>query len=67
MTPRHIEVRIDELVLRGFEPGDRYRIGDAAQRELSRLFTQHGPSPSLAEGGEAISLDAGTFEVPPGT
>jgi hypothetical protein len=29
MMPRSIELHIEELVLRGFAPGDRYWIGEA--------------------------------------
>jgi hypothetical protein len=37
-----IELHIDELVLEGFAPGERYRIGDAVQQELTRLLTTQG-------------------------
>ncbi len=62
----NVELRIEELVLYGFPPGDHRRIGDAAQRELSRLFTEKGVPPSLSRGGETPRLEAGAFEINPG-
>lgn len=62
----NVELRIEELVLHGFPPGAHHRIGDAAERELSRLFAERGVPPSLAHGGDAPYLDAGTFEMNPG-
>ncbi len=75
MTLRSIELHIEELVLHGFAPGDRYRIGDAMERELARLFVERGTPPSLAQGrevarldgGTVARLDGGTFEVKPGS
>jgi hypothetical protein len=63
---RNVELRIDELVLQGFPPGDRHRIGDAAARELARLFAEQGTPPSLGEGGEVARLSRGSFEARPG-
>jgi hypothetical protein len=62
----NVELHIEELVLHGFPPGDRYRIGEAVERELSRLFAEHGVPPSLERGGEVPSLNAGAFELQPG-
>jgi hypothetical protein len=39
-----LELHIDELVLHGFAPGDRFRIRDAVERELSRLFLGQLPT-----------------------
>ncbi len=38
MKPQRIELHIDELVLHGFEHTDRYAIGEAIERELTRLL-----------------------------
>jgi hypothetical protein len=35
---RHIRLHIDELVLHGFAPGDRYRIADALHVRLAELL-----------------------------
>lgn len=59
------EVHIEELVLNGLSPGDRYRIGEAVECELARLFAEQGPASSLARGGEFARLDSEAFEVKP--
>ena len=61
----NVELHIEELVLHGFEPADRFRIGEAAERELSRLLTERGTPPSLAHGRETARLDGGSFEAKP--
>jgi len=61
-----IELHIEELVLHGFAPGDRYRIADAVERELARLFAEQGVPPSLAQEAEMARLDAGAFKMAPG-
>ncbi len=66
MKPENVELHIDELVLRGFAPGDRYPIGHAMERELARLFVEQGTPPSLYGGSEIERLHGGTFEVKPG-
>jgi len=67
MMPKNVELHIEELVLRGFAPGDRYRIGEAVERELTRLLADRGVPQSLAEVGEIASVDGGAFEVAPGS
>ena len=67
MTPKNIELHIEELVLHGFALGDRYRIGEAVEQELSRLLADRGVPQSLERGGEIASVDAGAFEVAPGS
>ena len=41
----HIELHVEELTLHGFNPADRHRIGDAVERELTRLLTESGYFP----------------------
>ena len=63
MKAAEIELHIEELVLDGFAPADRYRIGDMIERELSRLLSEGGVPPSrIANPGQA-HLDAGAFNV----
>ena len=62
----NLDLQIEELVLHGFNPADRYRIGAAVEAELARLFAERGVAPSLARGGEMSSLDGGSFDVAPG-
>jgi hypothetical protein len=60
---RNFEVTIDELVLTGFAPGDRFHIADAVERELARLLMEKG-IPGLDGNSVAIEgLDAGKFKV----
>jgi hypothetical protein len=63
MRPRNIELHIEELVLHGFSQGDRYRIAEAVERELTQLFTEIGVPQSLSNGGEIERLDGGAFEM----
>ena len=67
MTPKRIELRIEELVLHGFAPGDRYRIAEAVERELSRLLADQGVLESLERGGGIASVDGGAFDMTPGS
>ena len=66
-TQHALELHIEELVLHGFPPQDRYRIGSAVEAELAYLFTEEGVPPSLARGGEMACLNGGSFEVAPGS
>lgn len=60
-----IHLHIEELVLHGFAPGDRHRIGDAVQRELALLFTEKSAPPALAKSTEIDRVNAGTFQMTP--
>lgn len=66
-SPDAMEIDIEELVLHGFAPVDRYRLADAVERELARLFTNQGVPPSLAQGREIAHLNGGRFEVAAGS
>lgn len=57
-----VEVSIDELVLEGFAPSDKYRIGEMVTRELERLFLQAPNSPAMNESSREV-VDAGTFPM----
>ena len=61
-----MELHIEELVLHGFAPGDRFRIGDAVQRELVRLLETQGLSGTITESMGLDRIDAGSFQVQPG-
>lgn len=65
--PYNIELHIENLVLHGFAPRDRHAIGEAIQRELTRLFTEQGIHASLHQGYEAERMDGGSFQVKQGT
>jgi len=67
MRRPNIELHIEELVLHGFAPGDRHRIGEAVERELQRLFAEQGAPLSLMQGGAMEHLDGGSFGVAVGS
>jgi hypothetical protein len=46
MKPREIDVHIEELILYGIQPANRWRIGDALEHELRGLLAAKGV-PSL--------------------
>jgi hypothetical protein len=58
-----VELHIEELVLHGFPPSSRHRIGDALVRELTRLLAEDGVPPALAEGGEGPGLDVESLQI----
>ena len=64
-SPQSFEIDIEELVLHGLPPGDRYRIAGSAKQELERVFRDRGIPPSLVDGGEIARVDGGSFEVRP--
>ncbi len=64
--PSSVELYIEELVLRGFAPGNRYSIGEAMECELSRLLAEQGMSPLLTKGAAMARLDCGSFHMSPG-
>ncbi len=66
MRPR-VELHIEELVLEGFPAGDRYRIGDAVERELARLLEVRGVPGNFSRAGEIERIDGGSFEVARGS
>lgn len=63
MKPTSVELHIEELVLYGFAPADRYRIGETVERELARLLAEEGVPAALASDLETQRLDAGAFHV----
>ena len=62
----NIELHIEELILHGMAGSDRYLIGEAIQQELTRLLSEKGLPPSLAQGGEIARINAGAFEMKSG-
>jgi len=62
-----IEVRINELVLDGFQPAARHRIGEAVERELTRLLSEQGAPEVLMRSKEMADLAGGSFPMNPRT
>ena len=58
-----IEVYIDEIILHGFSPHQRYDIAGAIETELKRLFTEQGMPAPLQKGGRTHTLNAGSFTM----
>ena len=67
MMAKNIELHIEELVLHGFASGDRYRIGEAVERELAHMIAERDLPSSLADGGDIDHLDGGAFEAAQGS
>jgi len=63
MKAAQLKLEIQELVLDGFAPADRYLIGEALGRELTQLFSQHDVPAWMNRSGEIARLDGGGFEV----
>lgn len=64
MKARRVVVEIEELVLHGFDPRDRYRIGDVMQAELATLLGDL--EVATAPRAPVDRIDAGAFDVPAG-
>jgi len=60
------ELHIDEVMLRGFSPGDRRRIGDALERELHRLLAEGALPDRLSGDVHVAELDGGRLDLSPG-
>ena len=67
MTRRvpNVELRIDELILRGFAAADRYAIGDALTFELGKLLGQGESNLSLSADADIPAINAGQIAIPP--
>jgi hypothetical protein len=61
VRPRAIDVHIGELVLEGVSAADRRRIGAAVERELGRLFAEHGVPEHLTAAGTREAVHGGSF------
>ena len=59
----NIVIEIDELILHGFPPVDRHRIGEAVQAELAHIFVARGVPGTWSSGGAAARLDGGLFDA----
>jgi hypothetical protein len=67
MNPREIDVHIEELVLHGFKPANRWVIADALEQELRGLLTAKGlPSQWLSspERIEAARISSASLTKP---
>lgn len=58
-----IEVHIDELILRNIPYAQRHHIAAAIEQELTRLLTEQGVPPSLAQGGYIPQFNVDHIQV----
>jgi len=65
IRPMNVELHIEELVLHGFAPCDRYRIAEAVERELARWLAEQGVPHLLSNNVDLVGIDAGAFDVRP--
>ena len=63
-APR-VELHVESLVLTGFRPEHRHRIGAALQGELARLLEERGVPDRLETGLDAALLRAAAVDLPP--
>lgn len=63
---KNIEIVIEELVLQGFPHSDRYRIAEALEQELTRLFTERHDVPGMfKQAGLVEAIDGGQYRINP--
>jgi hypothetical protein len=67
MGVSRVQVQIDELVLDGFAPADRFAIAEGVRQELARLLGEQGLGDFAETRANVASVDAGAFAVMPGT
>jgi hypothetical protein len=60
-----LRLHIEEMVLYGFNLGDRYAVGDSVQQELTRLVGVDGAHFSLDAPRPAERINAGSFRATP--
>jgi hypothetical protein len=65
-TGHAVELHIEELILQGFVPAERARIGEALERELARLLAEEGLPGTVSRAGEISHMNGGTVTVLPG-
>lgn len=53
-----VVVEIDELILEGFAPSEKYRIADAVQQELARLLLAQGLNLTRSAETEQLRVNA---------
>jgi len=62
----NVDLHIEELVLEGFRPSDRHRIGAAVERELGRLLAERGVPAALTTNADVPRLEGRSFTAPAG-
>jgi hypothetical protein len=65
MSADNLQLHIEQLVLHGFGT-DRHRIAAALQQELTRLLTEQGIPPALANSSEIPHINISANQIPAG-
>jgi hypothetical protein len=60
---QNIEINIEEVVLHGFAPGDKRRIGEALEIALTQALSEKGITRSLNQSMDIPFTDAGSFPL----
>jgi hypothetical protein len=63
-SQRSIELHIEQLVLHGFPPSDRYAISDAVERQLAQLLGEQDVPSSLLSESATDEIRGATFNTP---
>ncbi len=66
LKPARIFLHIDELTMSGVPPGDLVALGNAVQRELTRLLGTADLPAGMTRSRRIASLDAGPVQAPSG-
>lgn len=60
---KSVEINIEKLILFGFSPADRDKIGEALKSELARLVIENGMPSAVSTGNNISQIDGGTFQI----
>jgi len=60
-----VQIHIEELVLHGFPPSDKYRIAAGLEQGLVRLIEREGVPGRILNSEDIYRLDAGEFRLEP--
>ncbi len=63
MSGRPVRVHVEQLVLHGFDPRQRHRIGDAVRAELAETLSAGGLGPPADGPATTPRIDAGTVTL----
>ena len=64
--PDSVDLRIEEMILRGFEGTDRNAISDAFERELAQLFVERGTPQAISDEIEISDIQSQVLTLPHG-
>lgn len=62
-SPPSVQLRIDQLVLEGVAPGERYSVANAMQGELARLLAAQNAAAKIDAPVHQAQVDGGTIRI----